>query len=90
MAGEEGDEEMAEEAREQGADAEGLGDEAADNGAASKGPATRNSQDESGDVDVDHTHQPEESCTMTYEDPQEPEVPVSTEAHNNKNVVSKA
>ena len=90
MAGEEGDEEMAEEAREQGADAEGLGDEAADNGAASKGPAARNSQDESGDVNVDHTHQPEESCTMTYEDPQEPEVPVSTEAHNNENVVSKA
>ena len=57
-AGEEGDEEMAEVASGHEADAEGLGDEAADNGAASEGPATRNSQDESGDVSVDHTRQP--------------------------------
>ena len=90
MAGEEGDAEMAEEACGQGADAEGLGDEAADNGAASKGPATWNSQDKSGDVDVDHTRQPEEPSTMTYEDRQELEVPVSTEAHNDEEAASKA
>ena len=61
--GEKGGEEMVE-ANGQGADAEGLGEEAADNGVASEGPVARNGREDGGDADVDHTHAtPKETWT---------------------------
>ena len=87
MAGEGCNEETAEEVSGQGADVEGLGDEAMHNGAASKGPATWNSQENGGDEDVDHMcAMSEESCTTTYNECQT----VSMDAHNDKEAVSKA
>ena len=84
--GEEGGEEMAEVASGHEADAEGLGDEAADNGAASEGPAARNSQN-GGDEDVGHTcATPEESCMTTYEECQT----VSMDTHNEEEAASEA
>ena len=81
-AGEEGDEEKAEASGHE-TDAEGLGDEAADNGAASEGPTARNSRENCGDIDVEHMRTtPKETCNEDQT--------ASTEAHDDEEAASEA